>query len=329
MAFHSSHIISREYAPLLADMERNALRPWLGTLPAQIQQAFSAEHHGDWPNWKRVLEQLPTWPALEVCLEASQLGVNGYSGDLITLKALLMGLHPWRKGPYHIHGLQIDTEWRSDWKWERLAPHIRSLENKWVLDVGCGNGFHLWCMLGSGARLALGVDPTLLSVTQFLAIKHYMGDKPAYVLPVGVEDIPLGLRAFDTVFSMGVLYHRRSPLDHLLELKGSLKPGGELVLETLVVEGGLGYTLLPPDRYARMRNIWFIPSCSTLENWLSRCGYKHIRCVDVTPTRTTEQRTTEWMRFESLEASLNPDHPELTVECLPAPVRAIFVAESS
>ncbi|PMC22346.1 tRNA 5-methoxyuridine(34)/uridine 5-oxyacetic acid(34) synthase CmoB, partial [Klebsiella aerogenes] len=44
---------------------------------------------------------------------------------------------------------------------------------------------------------------------------------------------------------MGVLYHRRSPLDHLWQLKDQLAPGGELVLETLVIEGDENTVLVP------------------------------------------------------------------------------------
>lgn len=323
-----SPFISTRYQSLFTHLESTPLHHWLDRMPDQINQAFNDRRHGDWPAWEQVLERLPALASDQVHLDADCIGVSGSHCDQAALKSLLLQLHPWRKGPYYIHGLHIDTEWRSDWKWQRLAPYIGSLKRQRILDVGCGNGFHLWCMLGAGAELAIGVDPTLLSVVQFLAIKHFMGNWPAYLLPLGVEDIPAGLRAFDTVFSMGVLYHRRSPLDHLLELRNLLKPGGQLVLETLVVDGSAGYSLLPPDRYARMRNVWFIPTCLTLEAWLSRCGFKRIRCVDRTPTRTTEQRSTEWMRFESLAACLDPDNPQQTVEKLPAPVRAIFLAES-
>jgi tRNA (mo5U34)-methyltransferase len=145
-------------------------------------------------------------------------------------------------------------------------------------------------------------------------------------LPIGMEEVPYGLRLFDTVFSMGVLYHRRSPVDHLLELKECLRPGGELVLETLVIDGGPGQVLVPEDRYACMRNVWFLPTCDTLIGWMKRCGFTNIRLVDVTVTSAEEQRTTEWMTFHSLKDFLDPDDPKLTREGLPAPKRAIIIA---
>jgi len=244
------------------------------------------------------------------------------------LEQQLMALHPWRKGPYDLFGIQIDTEWRSDWKWARLKNYIAPLQHRLVLDVGCGNGYHCWRMLGAGAKMVVGIDPTLLSVMQFKAVKKLHGAAPVYVLPLGIEDMPYGLKVFDTVFSMGVLYHRRSPIDHLLELRDCLQPGGELVLETLVIDGGLGEVLLPEDRYAKMRNVWFLPSCDTLISWLKRCGFKNIRLLDVSTTTVEEQRSTDWMRFHSLKDFLDPENPQLTCEGLPAPKRAIIVANS-
>jgi tRNA (mo5U34)-methyltransferase len=111
-------------------------------------------------------------------------------------------------------------------------------------------------------------------------------------------------------------------------LKGCLRQGGELVLETLVIEGGADEVLVPEDRYAQMRNVWFIPSCLALEGWLKRCGYRHVRLIETTKTTSEEQRSTDWMRFQSLTDFLDPENPSLTVEGLPAPRRAIFLAES-
>ena len=243
------------------------------------------------------------------------------------LRSLLETFIPWRKGPFELFGIHIDTEWRSDWKWERVAPHLSSLQDRLVLDVGCGSGYHLWRMHGAGAKLVIGIDPSLFFLMQFRAIKHYAGELPVHYLPLRSEDLPdFGGEGFDTVLSMGVLYHRRSPLDHLQELKSALRAGGELVLETLVVEGDVQTVLMPEERYGKMRNVWFIPSVPMLELWLRRLGFVNIRTVDVTPTRVEEQRSTDWMRFESLRDFLDPLQPEQTVEGYPAPVRAVIIA---
>ena len=151
---------------------------------------------------------------------------------------------------------------------------------------------------------------------------------PVDVLPVGVEDLPPKLQAFDTVFSMGVFYHRRSPMDHLRELKEALRPGGQLVLETLVIEGEMGEVLVPEGRYAMMNNVWFLPSCATLVSWLRKMGFANPRVVDICPTTADEQRSTHWMRFHSLPEFLHPENSALTAEGHPAPIRAVFLAEA-
>jgi tRNA (mo5U34)-methyltransferase len=302
---------------------------WANSLPVRLQQAFADETHGDCQRWQAVIEALPELtPAGIDLLHAVRLGEAAQLAEQerAVLRENLKNLHPWRKGPYNLYGIEIDTEWRSDWKWERLQDYIASLHNRAVLDVGCGNGYHCWRMLGAGARLVIGIDPTLLSVMQFQAIKKLHGEAPVYVLPLGIEDVPAELKLFDSVFSMGVLYHRRSPIDHLLELKACLRPGGELILETLVVAGGVDKVLMPSQRYAQMRNVWFLPSCDMLQLWLARCGFKNIRLVDVTKTTVEEQRSTEWMQFHSLQNFLDPLDDGLTCEGLPAPIRAIVIA---
>lgn len=310
-------------------LEANA-DAWVQILPQQIDNALDLTKHGTLAQWQdliRALPQLHTTHRL-ANTDTIQIGdANDLSAiDRQLLEQQLKSLHPWRKGPYQLYGITIDTEWRSDWKWARLINHISPLQHRLVLDVGCGNGYHGWRMLGAGAKMVLGIDPMLLNVMQFQAVKKLYGPAPIYVLPLGIEAVPYGLKAFDTVFSMGVLYHRRSPIDHLLELRDCLRPGGELVLETLVIDGGLGEVLLPEDRYAKMRNVWFLPSCPTLLSWLKRCGFKNIRLVDVTKTSIEEQRSTPWMQFHSLQDFLDADNLELTCEGYPAPKRAIIIA---
>lgn len=207
------------------------------------------------------------------------------------------------------------------------AAHLASLRGRRILDIGCGNGYHCWRMLAQSPAIVLGIEPSVLFNLQFAALQKYLLRDDIQLLPIGVEDMPANLDCFDSVFSMGVLYHRKSPIDHLYQLKGFLAPGGELCLETLVIEGQAGRLLLPQARYARMRNVWFIPSSQELVGWLQRCGFVNVRIVDESVTSIEEQRATEWMRFESLEQSLDRGNPALTVEGLPAPRRAVVLAE--
>ncbi len=319
-----------DYQPLYDALIEAKADAWVKILPQQLKRSFDSTQHGDLARWQALVDSVKVWPTAQRLLDADAVQIgsvdDGRAGEFMSQ---LQALHPWRKGPYDLFGIHIDTEWRSDWKWNRLKDHIASLEHRLVLDVGCGNGYHCWRMLGAGAKTVVGIDPMLLNVMQFQLVKKLYGVAPIYVLPVGIEDLPYGMKAFDTVFSMGVLYHRRSPMDHLMELRDCLRPGGELVLETLVIDGGLGQVLLPEDRYARMRNVWFLPSCDTLISWLKRCGFKNIRLVDVTVTRVEEQRTTAWMNFHSLKDFLDAEHPELTCEGLPAPKRAIVIANAA
>ena len=316
-----------DYSSLYSRLAETALESWGSTLPRLIEQRLSSAQHGDYEKWLKALQSLPTLAADDIDL-LNSVTVSGRC-DAATqqqIETALRQLHPWRKGPFFIHGIHIDTEWRSDWKWDRLKDQIAPLHNRTVLDVGCGSGYHCWRMAGAGAKLVIGIDPTPLYVMQYFAMRHFIGDRSVYVLPLGIEDLPAKLEGFDTVFSMGVLYHRRSPLDHLLELRDALRPGGELVLETLVIDGPLGETLMPESRYAKMRNVWFIPSPPTLELWLQRCGFGNIRTVDVTTTTVDEQRSSAWMEFESLKDFLMPGDPTRTCEGYPAPKRAVVIA---
>ncbi len=282
--------------------------------------------HGDLPRWLDALEALPAGPAdCDLGAEALRIGQTGEQAPQ-AVRAALEGLIPWRKGPFEFFGVSVDTEWRSDWKWQRVAPHLSPLHGRRVLDVGCGSGYHCWRMAAAGARQVVGIDPTILFLVQYLAVKRFAPDMPVWFLPLRMEELPAGQQNFDTVLSMGVLYHRRSPLDHILELKGALAQGGELVLETLVVEGDAQTALMPEDRYAAMRNVFFLPSVAMLEIWLRRCGFVDVRCVDESTTTVEEQRATEWMRFQSLPDFLDPDDPSRTREGYPAPRRAVLVA---
>jgi tRNA (mo5U34)-methyltransferase len=292
-------------------LEDLGLPDWPAELEPAIRSRLSAAAHGDFPRWREVLERL-----------------NAEPGDTAVMRELLLGLSPWRKGPFSIGGIDVDSEWRSDLKWQRCATAIEPLAGRAVLDVGSGNGYYALRMRDAGARAVVGIDPTILYVMQFLAVRQFDSNGRVFVLPFRLEELPANSRAFDTTFSMGVLYHQRSPLTHLRQLRGTLRPGGQLVLETIFMPGEESFACTPEDRYARMGNVWLLPTISELTTWLRRSGFRDVAIIDRSITTTDEQRSTEWMRFESLAEALDPADPSRTVEGWPAPRRVVAVAQA-
>lgn len=289
-------------------------------LAEQAWQRLRSNGHGDLARWLKAVETMPVGQT-DSDLNQSAPVVGTAVEDQQTLNACLQELHPWRKGPLQLGGIHIDTEWRSDWKWERVSPHL-DLNGKDVLDIGCGNGYFGLRMLAEGARLVVGVDPTMGFVMQWLAMQKLAPQLNHFVLPLGIEELPDDLAGFDCVLSMGVLYHRRDHIEHLLRLKDLALPGGQILLETLIVEAQGEQTLLPNGRYARMRNVHAIPSLDMLLSWLRQAGMSNYEVLDVSRTTLDEQRSTDWMHFESLRESLDQNDLSLTVEGHPAPVRA-------
>ncbi|MDU8924552.1 tRNA 5-methoxyuridine(34)/uridine 5-oxyacetic acid(34) synthase CmoB [Pasteurellaceae bacterium LIM206] len=317
-----------DFRPFYQQIATGNLSAWLETLPLQLKQ-WEKQTHGDYVKWAKVVEFLPELNAEHIDLKSAVLCERVLPlspGERQRLVYHLKQLMPWRKGPYHLHGVHIDCEWRSDFKWDRVLPHLAPLQERTILDVGCGSGYHMWRMVGEGAKTVVGIDPTELFLCQFEAVRKLLNnDRRANLIPLGIEQMqPLGV--FDTVFSMGVLYHRKSPLDHLTQLKNQLRQGGELVLETLVTDGDINTVLVPADRYAKMKNVYFIPSVPCLINWLEKSGFRNVRCVDIAVTSLEEQRRTDWLENESLIDFLDPQDHGKTVEGYPAPKRAVLLA---
>ena len=318
-----------DFRPFYKQIATTNLSAWLETLPAQLK-AWEKTTHGDYAKWAKIVDLMPNSTAsINLKDKVESIPTEPLSaGETQRITHHLKQLMPWRKGPYHLHGIHIDTEWRSDFKWDRVLPHLAPLKDRTILDVGCGSGYHMWRMVGEGAKMVVGIDPTELFLCQFEVVRKLLGnDRRANLIPLGIEQMQ-PLAAFDTVFSMGVLYHRKSPLDHLSQLKAQLVKGGELVLETLIIDGDMNTCLVPADRYAKMKNVYFIPSVPCLINWLEKVGFKNVRCVDQAVTTLEEQRKTDWLENESLVDFLDPTDHSKTIEGLSAPKRAVILANT-
>ena len=235
-------------------------------------------------------------------------------------------LIPWKKGPFKLAHLDIDAEWRSDLKWDRLASSLLPLKHKRVLDVGCNNGYFLFKMAEQRPSLALGIDPVLPMQAQFDFIQHYARAPRTHFELFGVEHLPLFPEFFDTIFHMGIIYHHRHPIEQLIHIRESLKPGGQAILETIGIPGTDSIALFPEDRYARMGNVWFVPTLSCFINWAKKARFIHVEVIADSPLTEDEQRLTKWCPppFQSLSDSLDSDNPKLTIEGHPAPRRFLL-----
>lgn len=319
------------YSDFYEHLHRCGLGNIAGELSEKVQKKLKYCAHGDLQTWLKVVENMPKVAPEVVKLDENMVEIGTKSdlneGGVALLSEELMQLHPWRKGPFKLFGIEVDTEWRSDMKWDRLKDEIKPLQGKRVLDVGCGNGYFCLRMLGEGAKAVVGIDPFWLFVVQFQALNKYIRTNKASVLPLGIEDMPKKAECFDTVFSMGVLYHRKDAFGHVMDLYGQLKEGGEVVLETLIIDSDMPEVFRPEGRYAKMRNVWEIPSVSKCIEWLEKAGFKNPRAIDVTKTTLKEQSPTKWMQWESLPDFLDENDANKTIEGFPAPVRAVILAD--
>ncbi|WP_457597014.1 tRNA 5-methoxyuridine(34)/uridine 5-oxyacetic acid(34) synthase CmoB [Hydrogenimonas sp.] len=292
------------------------------------------EERRRWLTWKNIAplrEVLETLPSIEDVTWSVEEGWVTLAAPAMTeeqrahIETFARMLKPWRKGPFDLFGVRIDSEWRSDRKFDLLAPHL-DLEGKNVADVGCNNGYYMFRMLPYGPKSVLGVDPSPLFKTQFDFVNRYVKENRLRYEMLGIEHMAGFADSFDTIFCLGVLYHRSDPIVALKSLKQALKKGGELFLDTFMIDGEEPVCLVPESTYSKIGNIHFIPTVTALEHWCARAGFEGFEVLAVVKTEPDEQRKTEWIDGQSLEDFLDPEDPAKTVEGYPAPKRVYIKA---
>ncbi len=286
------------------------------------------EERRAWLGWKNIA------PLREAMSELPDIGHPEVElGDWIVLRSdeadgaarakierVARMMKPWRKGPFDLFGVRIDSEWRSFLKYNLLRPYL-DLEGKRVADVGCNNGYYMFRMLEFDPAFVLGVDPSPLFFSQFELLNRYIRSERLRYEMLGIEHMAGFTDMFDTVLCLGVLYHRSDPIVALKSLKRSLKRGGELILDTFMIEGDEPICLVPESTYSKISNVHFVPTVTALEHWCKRAGFERFEVLETVKTQPREQRKTEWIDGESLEEFLDPRNRELTVEGYPAPKR--------
>ena len=285
-----------------------------------------------WLRWKNIaplqkaIAALPSFEDVSVSLKDTvSVDIEGLGQEdaaLIEETARLM--LPWRKGPFRINDLFIDSEWQSQIKYNLLEPHF-NLDGKIVGDIGCNNGYYLFRMLTHRPKKLIGFDPSALYYSQFQFIDHFIRSGIVYEM-LGVEHVEHYEHKFDVLFCLGVLYHRSDPVGMLKSLFKGLNKGGELILDTFMIDGEEEVCLTPKERYSKIPNIYFIPTVNALKNWCHRAGFGRVEVLEVKKTDLNEQRKTDWINTQSLEDFLDPEDPDRTVEGYPAPKRVYIKA---
>ena len=242
------------------------------------------------------------------------------------IKKNLTSFMPWRKGPFSIFGIDIDAEWRSERKWNRLQDYLPNLNGSIVADIGCNNGYYMFRMVPYRPRFVLGFEPSVQHYYCFKALNGMAGCTNLDIDLLGVEHIGLFKEAFDVIFLMGIIYHRISPVELLRDIHTALSPGGVLIIESQAIPGDEPLALFPEKTYAKVPGTYFIPTGAALRNWLLRSGFDQVDLFCSHPMSSAEQRRTEWMVFESYDNYLAPDNPALTIEGYPAPWRVFLTA---
>jgi ubiquinone/menaquinone biosynthesis C-methylase UbiE len=110
----------------------------------------------------------------------------------------------------------------------RLLNDCRSLpDNARILDVGCGDGFHLSLLARSGKKTwmleGIDIDKHAIEAATLKGLKVHRGT---------VEEVDLPDESYDLVFMIMTIEHVERPDKTLCNVKRLLKKGGRLVIVT-------------------------------------------------------------------------------------------------
>ena len=310
------------------------------TLEGLRSERVAALDRSCWQKVRSLLSDLPTAEEIrrrkgaDLLVDLSSEAVTiGEHQDLTavehaTLEKLLHQLIPWRKGPYRFFGHEVDAEWRSNLKWDRVLKSGVKLEDKIVADIGCSSGYYMCRALAKHPRNILGIDPSEKFYYAFQLIQRFVQAPRMQYELFGVEHMGYFKRVFETVLCMGILYHHRDPLGLLSEIRDSMISGGEILIETQAIPGDEPVCLCPPGRYAKARNVYFLPTAECVAAWLKKSRFVDIEIVSSLKVEPGEQRSTAFAPFQSLEDFLDPEDDSRTLEGFDAPLRVMLTAKA-
>lgn len=294
----------------------------------QEKQRWVNQEKKGFLRYRNPFTALSQFSAKHVCCDKEIVTIGSSdevsASDKKIIKNNLQLFIPWRKGPFSVFGVDIDAEWRSERKWQRLAPYLPDLQGKVIADIGCNNGYYMFKMMEYKPKFILGLEPSVQHYYCFKALNSMAGFTNQDIDLLGVEHLNLFPESFDVIFLMGIIYHRSSPVDVLRDIISALKPGGTLIMESQGIPGDAPIALFPEKTYAKVPGTYFVPTGKCIENWMTRAGFLDVNLFSSIPMSSKEQRKTDWMTFESYNDFIQPNNKDLTIEGYPAPVRVLL-----
>jgi tRNA (mo5U34)-methyltransferase len=163
-----------------------------------------------------------------------------------------------------------------------VLSRLGNLTGKTALDIGCWDGLYSFeCERRGAVRVVASDLWEWAGHGAFDLAREELGSA-AVPLECDVCDLPsrLGGERFDLVLFLGVLYHMRHPLLALEAVAACTKPGGKIIVDTLV--GGDLETrvplmrFLPSDEIAGDATNWWQPNVAAVCEMLADVGYEEI-----------------------------------------------------
>lgn len=146
---------------------------------------------------------------------------------------------------------------------KKTGFNVDDLKGKRVLDVGCGTGRFMEVVENYGSCI-VGID---LSFSVEAAFKNLGFKENVHIIQADIFDLPFKEKAFDYIFSIGVLHHTPNTKEAFKCLPKFLKGGGEIAIWVYSNEG------FPMKLYNKVSGAYRFFTTKMPKRWLYRFAY--------------------------------------------------------
>jgi len=175
-------------------------------------------------------------------------------------------------------------------KWPRLKNILDSIniENKSIVDVGCGDGFYIIECLKEGAKYCLGIDLDPLRINRCNFVKKVYDLKNIDFKNLSLYD--LEENKFDIVMGLGLL-HRVPDLDACIKKLSNL--GDKVLVEFKSLDSTNNEKLFAggKSKSNSLNGLWYVPTKSYVISKFFNLGFKNHTIFEDKTSKLNFKRT--------------------------------------